>query len=194
MSRRSMYAVPDSIVLVVICEMHKDLRIYPGSLRLINCSHHKFIFLLEKYVPIITTTWFQVCRSKATKHSCRFRHCETLYWVLGARPTNGISIKFESRSKFEVLWFKMWWNDHDEILRKSRQCYCRGVYKRSLWSAEYVMNKSIAKYHWISNLIEISLVGWWLGHCYYILRDFAQEAATQVAPWRPRQFLAKLSH
>ena len=38
-------------------------------------------------------------------------------WALpGARPTNGISIKFEIRSKFGGLWFKTCSIDHNEIL------------------------------------------------------------------------------
>ena len=38
-------------------------------------------------------------------------------------------------------------------------CYCRDVCKMSLWSGEYIMNKSIAKFNWISDLIKIPLVG-----------------------------------
>ena len=37
----------------------------------------------------------------------------------GARPTNDILIKFEIRPKFEVLWFKMYFGDHNEILHTS---------------------------------------------------------------------------
>ena len=77
----------------------------------------------------------------------------------GARPINDISIEFEIRSNFAVLWSIIYSTDHNEILHTSRQCYCRDVCKMSLWSAKYVMNKSIAKCHWISNLIEIQLVG-----------------------------------
>ena len=47
--------------------------------------------------------------------------------------------------------------DHNEILHMSRQCYCRGMCKISLWSDEYAMNKSITKVHLISNAIETSL-------------------------------------
>ena len=64
------------------------------------------------------------------------------------------------RSKFEVLWFKMSSTNHNKILHMSRQCYCRDMCKILLWSTEYVMNKSITKFHRISNSIEISLVGW----------------------------------
>ena len=67
---------------------------------------------------------------------------------------------FRSNSRFQVLLFKMHSTDHNEILHTSLQCYCRDVCKILLWSAEYVMNKSITKFHWISNLIEISSVGW----------------------------------
>ena len=52
----------------------------------------------------------------------------------GARPTNGISIEFEIRPKFAVLWFKMFSTDHNEILHTSRQLRCRDVCKISLWS------------------------------------------------------------
>ena len=38
----------------------------------------------------------------------------------GARPTNDISIEFEIRPKFAVLWFKMYSTDHYEILHTSR--------------------------------------------------------------------------
>ena len=34
----------------------------------------------------------------------------------GARPTNDISIEFEIRPKFVLLWFKMYITDHNEIL------------------------------------------------------------------------------
>ena len=81
----------------------------------------------------------------------------------GACPTNGISIELNIQSKFWVLWFKMCSTDHNEILHMSWQCYCRDVCKISFWSAEYVLNKSIANIHSISNSIEISLVGRALG-------------------------------
>ena len=41
----------------------------------------------------------------------------------GARPTNDISIELEIRSKFAVLWFKMYSTDHNEILHTSRQLH-----------------------------------------------------------------------
>ena len=53
----------------------------------------------------------------------------------------------------------MFSTDHNEMLHISRQCYCHDVCKILLWLVEYVLNKSITKFHWISNLIEISLVG-----------------------------------
>ena len=61
-------------------------------------------------------------------------------YIYDARSTDGISIEYEIRSKFAVLWFKMCSTDYNEILRTWRQYYCRGVYKMSLWSAEHVMN------------------------------------------------------
>ena len=77
----------------------------------------------------------------------------------GPHPTNVISIQLEILWKFSMLWFKMCLIDHKNILHTSRQCYCRDVCKISLWSAEYIMNKNIARFNWILNLIEISLVG-----------------------------------
>ena len=74
-------------------------------------------------------------------------------------PTNGISTEFEIRSTFTMLWFKSCMTDHNENLYTSRQCYCRDVCNISLWSAEYVMNNSIAKLIWISNSSVISFVG-----------------------------------
>ena len=98
---------------------------------------------------------------------CTFRnnqvqtHCDLMttieYHRSGTRPTIGISIKFKIRSKFGVLWFKMGSPNHNKIFNYSQQCYCPVVYKISLWSAEYVMNKSITKIHWISNSIKITL-------------------------------------
>ena len=51
----------------------------------------------------------------------------------GARPTNDISIEFEIRPKFAVLWFKMYSTDHYEILHMSQQCNCRDVCQITLW-------------------------------------------------------------
>ena len=70
-----------------------------------------------------------------------------------ARPTNGISIKFEIRSKFAVLWFEICFTYRSYILHMSRQCYCGDMCKISLWSTEYIMNKIIAKFHWIPNCL-----------------------------------------
>ena len=58
----------------------------------------------------------------------------------GTHSTNDISIKWKIQSKFLVLWFKECWTDHNGILHKSPQCYCRDVYKILLWSVEYIMN------------------------------------------------------
>ena len=58
----------------------------------------------------------------------------------GARPTNDISMEFEIRPKFVVLWFKMYIADHNEILDTSWQCNWRDVCKLSLWSAEHISN------------------------------------------------------
>ena len=48
--------------------------------------------------------------------------------------------------------------DHNGMFHTSQQCCCYDVCKRSLWSAEYIMNKSITECHRISNSIEIPLV------------------------------------
>ena len=61
-------------------------------------------------------------------------------WRPGARPTNDISIEFEIRPNFAVLWFKMFSTDHNEISHTSRQCNCRDVCKISLWSSMYILN------------------------------------------------------
>ena len=53
-----------------------------------------------------------------------------------SRPTctNDISIKFEIRPTFSVLWFKMHSTDHNGIKCTQRQCYRRAVCKISLRS------------------------------------------------------------
>ena len=88
---------------------------------------------------------------------------QTMQWP-GARPTNGISIEFEIWLKFGVLWFQICSTDHNKILHLSRQLHCHDVCKILLWSAKYVMKKSNTNFHWISNLIEILLVGQAPGH------------------------------
>ena len=79
--------------------------------------------------------------------------------VSGARPTNNISIEFEIRSKFGVLYFKIYLTDHNDILHKSRQYNCRDVSKISVWSMGYILNQNTANFGRISNSIEISLIG-----------------------------------
>ena len=81
--------------------------------------------------------------------------------LLSAKPpTNDISIEFEIRPKFAVLWFKMYSTDHNKNLYTSRQCNCRDVCKISLRSVKHNLNLSIPNFDRISNSIEISLVGW----------------------------------
>ena len=77
----------------------------------------------------------------------------------GARPTNDISIEFEIRPKFAVLWFKIYSTDHHEILHTPRQCNCRDVRKIPLWSVRHILIQSATNFGRISNSIEISLVG-----------------------------------
>ena len=61
-----------------------------------------------------------------------------------------------------ILWYLIWnfSTDHNEILRMSQHLHCCNMSKISLWWDEYVMNKSITKFHWILKFIEILLVGW----------------------------------
>ena len=47
--------------------------------------------------------------------------------------------------------------DHNEILHTSQQLHYRDMCKFSLSLAKYDMNKTITKFHWISNLIKISV-------------------------------------
>ena len=77
----------------------------------------------------------------------------------GPRPNNDISMKFKIRPKFEVLWFKMYSTDHNEMLHTSRQCNRSDVCKISLYSVENILNYSTPNFYQISNLIEIPLVG-----------------------------------
>ena len=72
---------------------------------------------------------------------------------------NDISNKFKIWPKFAVLQFKMHPTNHNEILYTSRQCNYCDTCKISLWSVEHILNLSIPNFGWISNLIEISLVG-----------------------------------
>ena len=62
------------------------------------------------------------------------------------RPTNDISIEFEVRPKFAVLWFKTYSTDHNEFLRTSRQYNCRDGRKMSLWSVKHILNRGIPNF------------------------------------------------
>ena len=77
----------------------------------------------------------------------------------GSRPTNDIPIEFEIRPFLEVLWFKMYFTDHNEIMHTSRQSNCRGVCKFTLWSIDHVLNDCTPLFDRISNSIEIPSVG-----------------------------------
>ena len=89
----------------------------------------------------------------------------------GARPTNGISIEFEIRPKFAVIWFRMYSTDHNEILRTSRQCNCncRDVCKISLWSVEHILSWNtplfLTNFEFDRNIDSgtgaSSVIGWW---------------------------------
>ena len=60
----------------------------------------------------------------------------------GARPTNDIWIEFKIRPKFQVMLFKMYSTDHNEVLHTSWQCNCRNVCKISLGSVDCILNLS----------------------------------------------------
>ena len=77
----------------------------------------------------------------------------------GARPANRVLIKFKMRAKFDVLRFKVHSADHNKILHMSRQCNCRDMRKNSLQSIEHILNYLTPNSDWISNLIEILLIG-----------------------------------
>ena len=77
----------------------------------------------------------------------------------GVCPTNDISIEFEIRPKFAVLWFKVHSTNHNESLHTPRQYNCRGVCKISLWSVELILHKRTSKFDRFFNAIEIPLVG-----------------------------------
>ena len=85
----------------------------------------------------------------------------------GARLTIDISIEFEFRSKLGAFQFKICFTNHKKILHTSRQLHYRDVCKISLWSVEYILNKSTAHFGRISNSIEISLVGRAPGHRFH---------------------------
>ena len=64
-----------------------------------------------------------------------------LVMLPGARSTNDISIEFEIRPKFQVLWFKMMYStDHKETWHTSRQCNCSDMCKVLLWSVEHILD------------------------------------------------------
>ena len=86
--------------------------------------------------------------------------------VPGARPINDISIEFEIRPEFGVLYFMICSTYHQEILHTSRQFYCRDVCSISLWSVERIWNQSMENFGRISNSIEKSLVGRAPGTCF----------------------------
>ena len=70
----------------------------------------------------------------------------------GPRPTN-ISIELKIRTKYAVLWFKMYVTDHNEIFHN-----CRDVCKILLRSVEQIFNYSTPNFDPFSNSIEIPLV------------------------------------
>ena len=73
-----------------------------------------------------------------------FRITETFLYILQRRMSAVIT-----GIAHRLLLFNMCWTDNKEISHTSRQRYCRDMCKISLWSAEYVMNKIITKFHWI---------------------------------------------
>ena len=82
------------------------------------------------------------------------------YFTWPSSHYNDISIEFEFRPKFEVLWFKMSLTDYNEMLYTSRQCNCHDMCKILLWLIEHILNYSTQNCNWISHSIEkILLVG-----------------------------------
>ena len=79
--------------------------------------------------------------------------------VPGAHPINDISIEFEFRPKFAVLWFKIFSTDHNEISHISRQLHCFDVCEISLRLVEYILNQSAPHFDRISNSTAVPLVG-----------------------------------
>ena len=60
---------------------------------------------------------------------------EPLTWLhAGAGPTNDISIEFETRPKFAVLWFKC------TLPITTKLCNCRDVCKILLWLVTCILN------------------------------------------------------
>ena len=84
--------------------------------------------LKSRWLRSVRTSWLQNLKAGF----------QDRFWP-GARPTNDISIKFEIKPKFAVLWFQMRSTDHNEILHTSRQCNCRDECKISLWSVEHIL-------------------------------------------------------
>ena len=125
--------------------------------------------------PIKSNKNWWYCFGHLRPHVFPFRLVSnhTSILVPGALPPKGNSIEFEIRSNFAVVLFEICSTDRNEILHTSRQ-----LRKISLWSAEYVLNKSIANFGQISNSIEISLVGRvpgphrsWCGHGPHLKSD-----------------------
>ena len=86
----------------------------------------------------------------------------------GTRPTDDISFKFDQNLQCSGLKCAQpittkSCTRHDSIIVLTfARCRCEDsgdLCKISLWSADYIMNKNILKSHWISNSIEIPLVG-----------------------------------
>ena len=138
----------------------------------LDCSYLKCAWLMttkfctcHNIVTVVTCAkfrcdWLNILRTRVLRNFIQFGiWSKYLWWDERRRPTNRISIEFEIQSKFKLLLFKICPTYDDKILYMSQQCYCCDVCKISLWLAEYIMNKSITKFHSISNLIKISLVG-----------------------------------
>ena len=48
---------------------------------------------------------------------------------------------FQWNSEFVVLWLKNVLNRSQQIFHMSRQCYCRGMGKISLWTVDQILNE-----------------------------------------------------
>ena len=82
----------------------------------------------------------------------------------GHHPTSDNSIKCEIRPKFEVILFKIYSTNNNEILHMSQQWHYCDICKILLWSVDQVLNYSNPNFDRILNLIPICsilFVGQW---------------------------------
>ena len=81
-----------------------------------------------------------------------------------APPTDDISIEFEIQWNFAMLLFVAYSVDHNEVLHRSRQCYCHDVCKVFLWSVNHILSQNTLNFDRISNSMEMPLMDMRLIH------------------------------